>query len=164
MSYTSSSTVNQEIYWYSSTSIHKWSNDREYATIIYLSKNSLDRYLFPPVCVIWSAKVMKFIPQEKFILLDRFQWLFKICLLSINLWIKKHAYAQELGFEKKKIKLVETYRTLIIQRTHYTQILHLQIAASQFSFFSERRTITGLNLLPLSNCKEGCHQLSLCTK
>lgn len=33
---------------------------------------------------------------------------------------QKHAYAQELGFEKKKIKLVETYRTLIIQITDYT--------------------------------------------
>lgn len=66
------------------------------------SKYSLDIYLFPPVCVNWSAKVMEFIPQEKFISVDRFQWLFKICLLSINLWSKKRAYAQELGFEKRK--------------------------------------------------------------
>lgn len=34
---------------------------------------------------------------------------------------QKHAYAQELGFEKrKKIELLETHRTLIIQITHYT--------------------------------------------
>lgn len=51
---------------------------------------------------------MEFIPQEKFISLDRFQWLFKIRLLSTNCWSKKRAYAQELGFEKK-IKLVETF-------------------------------------------------------
>lgn len=63
---------------------------------------------------------MEFIPQEKFILLDRFQWLFKIRLLSTNLWSKKRAYVQELGFQKKKIKLLETYRTLITQMTHYT--------------------------------------------
>lgn len=69
------------------------------------SKYSLGRYIFPPVCVNWSAKVIEFIPQEKFILLDRFQWLFKIRLLSTNCWSKKRAYAQELGFEKKKLNL-----------------------------------------------------------
>lgn len=84
------------------------------------SKNSLDRYIFPPVCVNWSAKVMEFIPQEKLISVDRFQWLLKICLLSINLWSKKRAYVQELGFEQKRIELLETHRTLIIQITHYS--------------------------------------------
>lgn len=65
------------------------------------NKNSLDRYLFLAVCVNWSAKVMEFIPQEKFILLDRFQWLFKICLLRTNLWSKNMPMRRNLDFKKK---------------------------------------------------------------
>lgn len=72
------------------------------------NKNSLDRYLFPPVCVICSAKVMEFILKEKFISLDRFQWLFKICLLRTNLWSKNMPMRRNLDL-KKKIKLVETF-------------------------------------------------------
>lgn len=129
------------------------------------SKYSLDIYLFPPVCVSWSAMVMEIIPQEQFILLDRFQWLFKICLLRTNLWSKKHAFAHELGFEKKEKKL--TCRNL--QNSHYPKnTLYLDLTSANSSqlvfFFSERRTITCLNLHPLSDCKQGCHQLSLCTK
>lgn len=40
-------------------------------------------------------------------------------------------YVQELGFQKKKMKLSETFfdRTFVIHRTNFTYIFHLQIAA-----------------------------------
>lgn len=77
---------------------------------------------------------------------------------------QKHAYAQELRFQKK-IKLVETF-FLIELSVSKEHILLTSTNSSKLVliFFSERRTITGLNLLPLSNCKQGCHQLSLCVK
>lgn len=130
------------------------------------SKNSLDRYLFPPVCVNWSAKVMAFIPQEKLILLDRFQWLFKICLLRTNLWSKNMPMRRNLDLRKEK-KLTCIRRNL--QNSHYpNDTLYLDLTPANSSqlvlFFLERRTITCLNLHPLSDCKQGCHQLSLCTK
>lgn len=71
-----------------------------------LSKKLLDRYLFLFVCVSWFVMVMEIIFQEKFILLDRFQWFFKICFLRINLWSKKYVFAYEFGFEKKEKKLI----------------------------------------------------------
>lgn len=127
------------------------------------SKYSLDIYLFPPVCVNWSAKVMEFIPQEKFISVDRFQWLFKICLLSINFRAKNVPMRRNLDLKKKKL----TCRNL--QNSHYPKnTLYLDLTSANSSqlvfFFSERRAITCLNLHPLSDCKQGCHQLSLCTK
>lgn len=50
MSYISSSTVNQDIHWYVSTSIYEWSNDSEYATIIY-PKQKLTGQVFISTCL-----------------------------------------------------------------------------------------------------------------
>lgn len=119
------------------------------------SKNSLDRYLFPPVCVNWSAKVIEFIPQEKFILLDRFQWLFKICLLRINLWSKKHACAQELGFEKKKINLQKLIE-LSLSKEHI--ILRSYICKQQlvsFLFFRKEEPLQVLIYIPFLIASKG---------
>lgn len=50
MSYISSKTVNLEICWYVSTSIHEWSNDSKYATIIY-PKQELTGQVFISTCL-----------------------------------------------------------------------------------------------------------------